>query len=317
MFWVQSDLPDGKLPKKYIRNPLFLILLVIAFYIVLPVLSLKTSYEAPLSHFLSIMLIIALTWLAISGLKIIKAVVLKNYNIRDTADNLKARKMHTQLRYFERILIVIVIVIALATALMTFTKIRQLGVNILASAGIAGVIIGFAAQKSIATVLAGFQIALTQPIRIDDAVIVEGEWGWIEEINLTYVVVRIWDKRRLIVPINFFIEKSFQNWTRKSADILGSVFLYTDYTVPFQKLRNELDHVLENTNLWDGKVKVMQVTNATEKSVEIRILVSAKNSPTAWDLRVYVREKMIEYLQKNHPGALPKTRIEMNHEVEG
>jgi small-conductance mechanosensitive channel len=186
-------------------------------------------------------------------------------------------------------------------------------VGLFASAGVAGIIIGLSAQKVVGALLAGIQIAVTQPFRIDDAVLVENEWGWIEEINLTYVVIRIWDKRRLVLPSTYFLEKPFQNWTRTSADIVGSVFIYTDYTVPFNELREELDRLLENTDLWDKKAKVLQVSDAKETTVEIRILVSAKNSPTAWDLRVYIREKMIEFIQKNYPNSLPKSRIEINH----
>ena len=159
--------------------------------------------------------------------------------------------------------------------------------------------------------LAGFQIAITQPIRIDDVVIVENEWGWIEEINLTYVVVRIWDKRRLIVPTTYFIEKPFQNWTRVSADILGTVFIYTDYSVPIDLLRKAYLDMLKETELWDGKVGVLQVTNATDRVMEIRALMSAENSPTAWDLRVLIREKLIVYLQEQHPESLPRTRVEL------
>ena len=196
--------------------------------------------------------------------------------------------------------------------MLSFDSIRQIGIGLFASAGVAGIIIGLSAQKVVGALLAGVQIAITQPFRIDDAVLVENEWGWIEEINLTYVVIRIWDKRRLILPSTYFLEKPFQNWTRNSADIVGSVFIYTDYTVPFDELRKELDRLLEETELWDKKAKVLQVTDAKESSVEIRILVSAKNSPTTWDLRVFIREKMIAFLQENYPESLPKTRIKIH-----
>ena len=192
---------------------------------------------------------------------------------------------------------------------MLFEEVRQLGISLFASAGVAGIIIGFAAQKLIATVLAGLQIAITQPIRIDDVVIIENEWGRIEEITLTYVVVKIWDQRRLVVPSTYFFEKPFQNWTRTSAEILGTVFLYTDYHVSFDALRKELTRLLESTPLWDKRVNVLQVTDAKEYGVEIRALVSAKDSPTAWDLRVFIREKMIEFIQKNYPESLPRTRV--------
>ena len=174
----------------------------------------------------------------------------------------------------------IVIVFAIGIALMTFDGIREIGVSVITSAGIAGIILGLSAQKAIGTLLAGIQIAITQPIRLDDVVIVEGEWGRIEEIRLTYVVVTIWDQRRMVLPTTYFIEKPFQNWTRNTSEILGTVFLYTDYNVPVNELRQELTRLLESTDLWDGKVNVLQVTDSTEKSMELRALMSAKNSST-------------------------------------
>jgi small-conductance mechanosensitive channel len=194
---------------------------------------------------------------------------------------------------------------------MTFSKVRQLGTSILASAGIVGIIVGIAAQRSIATLLAGFQIAITQPIRLDDVVIVENEWGRIEEITLTYVVVRIWDLRRLVVPITYFLEKPFQNWTRVSADLLGTVFIYVDYTVPVQAVREKLRGILEHSTQWDGQVCVLQVTNTTEHTVELRALMSAVDSSSAWELRCHVREKLVEFIQKNYPESLPKLRTDL------
>jgi len=198
-----------------------------------------------------------------------------------------------------------------AVTLMLFESVRKIGLSLFASAGIAGIILGLAAQKVIGTILAGLQIAISQPIRLDDVLVVEGEWGWVEEISLTFVVVRIWDKRRLILPTTYFIEKPFQNWTRNNSDILGTVFIYTDYNVPFDKLRDELTRLLNSTNLWDGKANVLQVTDAKENYVEIRALMSASSSPKAWDLRVFVREKLITYIQTNYPESFPKTRVQV------
>jgi len=195
---------------------------------------------------------------------------------------------------------------------MSFAKVRHIGVSILASAGIVGIVIGFAAQKTLGNFIAGIQIAIAQPIRLDDVVIIEDEWGWIEEITLTFVVVRIWDLRRLVVPISYFLEKPFQNWTRTAADLLGTVFIYTDYTVPVEEIRNELTHILENSPRWDKKVNALQVTNATEKTVELRALMSAADSSIMWDLRCEVREKLLEFLQQRFPECLPRIRIEMN-----
>ncbi len=175
---------------------------------------------------------------------------------------------------------------------------------------------GLAAQRTISTLLAGIQIAITQPIRVDDVVIVENEWGRIEEITFAYVVVRIWDLRRLILPITHFIEKPFQNWTRVTADILGTVFIYVDYTGPVQAIREELHRILKSTDLWDGKAWVLQVTHATERTVELRALMSAQDAPTAWNLRCEVRERLIEFVQRNYPDGLPKVRAEVSQSEE-
>jgi small-conductance mechanosensitive channel len=255
-----------------------------------------------------VLFIMSITLTIIAIIRVLKNQLLKNYDV-SLADNLKMRKVHTQYNILEKILIFIIIVIATAVALMLFDGVRNIGISLFASAGVAGIILGLSAQKALGTILAGLQIAITQPIRLDDVVIVENEWGWIEEINLTYVVVRLWDKRRLVVPTTYFLEKPFQNWTRTSADILGSVFIYTDYTMPFEPLRKELTRLLQATSLWDKKVNVLQVTDARENTIEIRALMSAATSPEAWDLRVYVREKLIEFIQREYPQSLPRTRV--------
>lgn len=256
----------------------------------------------------TVLIILGFTWVLLVLTRILKDNLLKQFDI-SKEDNLKARKIYTQINILQKVANFVIIFFGLGLILLSFESIRQIGVGLFASAGVAGIIIGFSAQKAIGTLIAGIQIAFAQPFRLEDAVVVEGEWGWIEEINLTYVVVRIWDQRRLVLPTTYFLEKPFQNWTRTSADIIGSVFLYTDYTISFDALREELDRILTATPLWDKKVKVLQVTDSKEFTVESRILVSAKNSPTAWDLRVHVREKMIEFIQKNYPDALPKSRV--------
>jgi len=258
----------------------------------------------------TLLFIFAFTWLLLSVIKIVKHHIIEKYDV-EASDNLKARKVRTQFNILERIFIFIIIVLAMGIALMSFDSIREIGVSIFASAGVAGIIIGFSAQKMIGTILAGIQIALAQPIKLDDVVIVEGEWGRIEKIMLTYVVVKIWDKRRLIVPTTYFIEKPFQNWTKTSSDILGTVFLYTDYNVPFDAIREEFTRILNGTDLWDGEVNVVQVTDSKLESIEIRALMSARDSPTAFDLRVLVREKLITFLQQNYPESLPRTRLQM------
>lgn len=226
-------------------------------------------------------------------------------------NNLKERKIRTQLQFVRKFIVSLIIIITAAIILLSFESMRKIGAGLLTGVGIGGIIIGFAAQKSLGNLLAGFQIAFTQPIRIDDVLIVEGEWGRVEEITLTYVVVSIWDQRRLILPITYFIEKPFQNWTRVSADLLGTVFLYMDYTIPIEPLRQELTRLLTDNPLWDKRVNVVQVTDTNKDgSIEIRFLMSASNSSRTFDLRCYVRESMITFIQNNYPESLPKTRIE-------
>ena len=250
------------------------------------------------------------TWMAIEIIKILKRRLLRRYDI-SSEDNLESRKRYTQINLLEKVVVFVLIITGVGLIFLSIDSIRKVGVGIFTSVGVVGIIVGLSAQKIVGALLAGIQIAITQPFRIDDAVVVENEWGWIEEINLTFIVVRLWDKRRLVLPSSYFLEKPFQNWTRTTADIIGSVFLYVDYRIPLNSLREELSRLLENTSLWDEKVNVLQVTDTKESTMELRILVSARNSPTAWDLRVYIREKMLEFIQINYPESLPRTRIEL------
>jgi len=305
----KNILPVNFANKIWIPLLIFLISLFCQIAIIVKLFRFEYTYTI-VGHLSTIGIILSTAWFLIVLLKVFKARILRKYDV-STSDNLKARKVYTQFMILENIIIFLIIVLAVGIALMSFDSIRSIGVSLLTSAGIAGIIIGLAAQKAIGTLLAGIQIALTQPIRIEDVVIVEGEWGWIEEITLTYVVVRIWDKRRLVVPTTYFIEKTFQNWTRNTSEILGTVFIYTDYEVPFDKLREELTRLLEGSPLWDQQTNVLQVTNATDRSVEIRALMSAKDSPTAWVLRVYVREQLITFIKENYPESLPKSRVSL------
>jgi small-conductance mechanosensitive channel len=255
------------------------------------------------------------------GLLLIAAIGIVLYQLVDTAaafvlhqhrvdvtDNLHARAIQTQVVVLKRVAVAIIVIFTVASMLTMFSSVRQFGTSILASAGIAGVIVGLAAQRSLGGLIAGFQIALTQPIRMDDVVIVEGEFGRVEEITLTYVVVRVWDLRRLIVPIADFIDKPFQNWTRSSADLLATVFLYADYTVPVEPLRRELTRILDASPRWDRKVNVLQVTDSKERSLEIRALASASDASIAWDLRCEIRERLVNFLQREYPECLPRLR---------
>jgi len=298
-------------PFELLYGPIRFLFPSLCLLIIILFLSIPTNIRILLNHFLIILLIIGIAWLIIRGFAIIKIIILSRYKL-DVKDNLKARQISTQLSVIQRVLIVIIFILAASAILMTFDKFRQLGVSILASAGIVGIIIGFSAQRSLATLIAGLQIAITQPIRIDDVVIVENEWGRIEEITLTYVVIGIWDQRRLIVPITYFIERPFQNWTRTTAELLGTVYLYADYDIPVDDLRQELNKIVNDSPLWDKRVAKIQVTNATEKTVEIRALISAENSSNAWELRCLVREKLIDFMQRKYPERLPCIRFEAN-----
>jgi len=294
---------------QYFGAPLRLLLPAIAFTVVLPYLTLPPAAHTVGRHVLTLWLIAAIAWLSIRAVGFLRDVILSRYDIQQ-ADNLHARRVYTQIRLIERIVVIGIWLLALAAVLMSFTRVRAIGVSLLASAGAMSIVLGLAAQRTLGNVLAGIQIAIAQPIRLEDAVVVEGEWGWIEEITLTYVVVKIWDLRRLIVPISYFVEKPFQNWTRTSADLLGSVFIYADYTLPVQPVRDELQRILEASERWDRKVCVLQVVDATEHTMQLRALMSAPDSPTAWDLRCEVREKLITFLQDRFPGSLPRVRLE-------
>lgn len=254
-------------------------------------------------------LIVAFAFLLIRVIRLVEDVIYQKNDITK-ADNLKERKIRTQIRFISKFAISIVVLLTIAAFLLSFENLRKIGTGLLAGVGLGGIIIGFAAQSTLSNLIAGFQIAFTQPIRIDDVVIAEGEWGRIEDITLTYVVMRLWDDRRLVLPINYFITKPFQNWTRVSAELMGTVFLYMDYSLPMDKLREKFEALLKASPLWDGRVKVIQVTDCKERVIEIRALMSARNASNAFDLRCYIREQLIGFIQANYPASLPKTRSE-------
>jgi len=292
------------------EKPIGLILLLVLEIAALSFLPVRDTLKSVLRHALGICLIGAFAWLLIAMVEVVGAVLAHKYS-PELSDDLSARRVRTQVLVLRRIIVMMIIVFTIAGILMTFPSIRHIGESLFASAGLAAVVAGLAARTMLSNLLAGVQIALTQPIRLEDVVIVEGEWGWIEEITTTFVVVRIWDLRRLVLPISYFIEKPFQNWTRKSADLLGTVFLYVDYSAPVEEIRQELHRVLKTTDLWDDQVWGLQVTNASERTLELRALMSATSSPRAWDLRCYVREKLVQFLQERYPECLPKTRADL------
>jgi Mechanosensitive ion channel, beta-domain len=292
------------------KGPAKLILLVAGVLIASPTLALPVDIRHILSHALLIALIGSITWLLIALLNVAEDFLSLKYRI-DTPDNLQARRIETQVRVLRRTTGGIIAVVGIAAVLMTFPQIRNIGAGLFASAGVAGLIVGMAARPGLSSVLAGLQIVLTEPIRLDDVVVVEGEWGRVEDIQSTYVVIRIWDQRRLILPLSYFIEKPFQNWTRTSADILGTVFLHVDYKVPVDELREELHRILKSSPLWNGEVWNLQVTDASEHTLELRALMSCSDSSSAWDLRCLVREHMVKFLQQHYPESLPRMRAEL------
>lgn len=267
-----------------------------------------------LRHLNALALIASFTWLALRLIDGFADTVLARHPM-DVADNMGARRIHTQTRVLSRTAMVVVGILGAAMMLMTFPGARQVGASLLASAGVIGIVGGLAAKPVFSNLIAGVQIALTQPIRIDDVLIVEGEWGRVEEITGTYVVLRIWDERRLIIPLNYFMEKPFQNWTRNSAQLLGAVYLYVDYTTPLAPLRAAVERIVKAAPEWDGRFFNLVVTDATERSMQIRVLCTAASSGQAWDLRCRVREGVIDFMQREYPQHLPRLRIEAGKEA--
>jgi small-conductance mechanosensitive channel len=289
--------------------------------VLLPLLGLQTVLAAASNELLfidaarrttTLLIIGCITWVALRLMRGVEhAVRLKNPV--DVTDNLRARQIQTQSRVLLRTLSFFILLVGAAGMLMTFPAARQFGASLLASAGLAGLAVGFAARPVLANLIAGIQIAVTQPIRLDDVVIVENEWGRIEEITGTYVVVRIWDDRRLVVPLQYFIEKPFQNWTRRNSSIIGSVFFWVDYSLPLEPLREELRRLCQDLpELWDGRVIVLQVTDASEKSLQLRVLVSSQDSSRNWDLRCHLRESLIGFIQRQYPHCLPQLRADLS-----
>ncbi|MAZ82036.1 MAG: mechanosensitive ion channel protein MscS [Hoeflea sp.] len=267
-----------------------------------------TNYQTDIvRHILVLVLIGLLAWTARIALHIWMTIYLRKFEL-NASDNLMARKHVTQSRILQRVANVLIIMVAFSWAMMTFEPVRQYGVSLLASAGAAGIVAGLALQPVLKNIFAGIQLAITQPIRIDDALLVEGEWGKVEEITSTYVVVKIWDWRRLVLPLSYFIENPFQNWTRETASLIGTVTIFLDFTIPVAKLREKAQEIAKASPLWDGDVFAVQVVDFHEATMEIRILVSARNSPDAFDLRCEVRENLITFIQDEYPETLPKTR---------
>lgn len=296
-----------------IARPLAVALPLVFLWMAVSATPLDEATIARIEHWLGIGVLLCATWLAVRAVDAVEARILRE-NPVDIEDNLAARRVQTQTRVVASVVQGAIVLVGVALALMTFPAIRQIGATLLASAGIVGLVAGIAARPVFGNLIAGLQIALTQPIRLDDVVIVEGEWGRIEEITSAYVVVRIWDERRLVVPLQWFVENPFQNWTRTSAQLLGTAFLWLDYRTPMADVRAQLQRICENDPRWDGRVCVAQVTETTERTIEVRLLVSARNSGDLFDLRCAVRECMVAWLNSHHPEALPRARAELSRE---
>ena len=313
----KSGLGTGWGINRYLSHPARTIFFLTCAAIALPLVpELPANIKQVIRQGLAMAIVLCLGWFAIGLVYVFQEFMLRKYDLK-AENNIRARRIHTQFQLFRRILITFIVVITIGALLWTFNdpRIWHYGSGLLASAGIASLILATAAKSTASNFLAGLQIAFTEPIRIDDVVVIQGEWGRIEEINSAYVVVRIWDLRRLIVPLTFFIENSFQNWTRESSDIMGTAFLYVDYTVPVEDLRQQLRRIVAASSLWDKKVCGLQVTNLSERTMELRCLMSSRNSSENFDLRCIVREEMTAYIQQKYPDAFPTTRFTAASEI--
>jgi small-conductance mechanosensitive channel len=282
-------------------------LLIIAMIIAIPVAPLQADTAALLARLMGVAVIGLVGWAAIIALHIAADFYLRRFRL-DIDDNLLARKHNTQVRVLSRTIDVLLVMLTLSAALMTFPAVRQYGVSLFASAGVAGIVAGLAARPVLSNLMAGVQLAMTQPIRLYDAVVVENEYGTIEEITSTYVVVKLWDLRRMIVPLTYFIEKPFQNWTRENSSLVGNVMMYLDYRAPVGIIRDKFRDIVRESKLWDGQVASLQVTDFKEGTMELRLLMGARSSGAAFDLRCEVREKLIDFIQREYPAALPHSR---------
>jgi small-conductance mechanosensitive channel len=291
------------------RLPVGVILPLVGVEIALALLPIGEPLRNWILHILGIGITVAVAFLFVRLTYVVEDVILERHRL-DTADNLRARQLHTQIQILRRITVVAVTVVAAAVVLLSFSAVRVAGASLLASAGLIGLVVGMAARPTVANVIAGIQIALSQPIRVDDVVVVEGQWGRVEQIALTYVVVRLWDLRRLVLPIVYFVENPFENWTRSTADIIGWAYVEVDHTAPVGALRDRLHEILSASPNWDGHVWNLQVSNAGTSTIQLRAMMSSPSSSASWDLQCEVREQLVAFLRDHHPGALPRVRTE-------
>ncbi|MEA4881577.1 MAG: mechanosensitive ion channel [Synergistaceae bacterium] len=248
------------------------------------------------------------TWMFIGGISLLEVYFENRFDLK-AENNLEARKVRTQFMIFKRLLLILVILLGASAALLSIEEFRRIGTSLLASVGIAGIVVGVSAQKTVGTFLAGIHLALAQPIRIDDVIVAEGEWGRVEEINFTFVMLRLWDLRRLVLPTTYFLEKPFQNWTRSSTELIAASYIHVDFRADMEEIRKHFLGILKSTSLWNGKSSAIQVTETNAETMELRAIMSVENSSAAWDIRCLVREKMISWLRDEHPDWLPRVRM--------
>lgn len=304
-----------------LRGPLRILLASLLAGPILAPLALDGDASTALERCIRTALIASLAWIALRLVGVASALLERRAAAASDGGphgELRLRGLRTQVLVLRRVLNVLLVVLAGALMLVQFDVVRSVGLSVLASAGMAGIVVGLAAQRSIATLLAGIQLSITQPIRIGDTVIVEGEWGTIEEINLTYVVLKVWDERRLVIPMSRFLDSAFQNWTRASSELLGTVFFHADYRLPVDEVRAELARFVERDPRWDRRAQGVVVTDAKERTIEVRALISAKDASDQWDLRCAVREHLVRWLRQHEGGEyLPRVRVEGDRERSG
>ncbi|WP_276963101.1 mechanosensitive ion channel family protein [Ferrimicrobium acidiphilum] len=310
--WVNARHPNSvrTAALRRLRGPVRALVPLLLMIASLHYVKAAVSAEMDIRHAIWILLIAVVAWGLARLVESIEDAVLYYYHI-DAVDNLKARRLQTQIRVFRRIIVVVIALIALAVILFSFPSVRLVGAGVLASAGILTIIAGIAVQPVASNVIAGIQIAVSQPIRLDDVVVIQGHWGRVEEISLTYVVVRIWDLRRLVLPISYFITNPFENWTKTTSDILGIVHIELDYTAPVAAIREQYLAILASSPDWDGSVARMQVTQLGVSTMQLRFVMSSPDSSRSWNLECELREKMILFLQEKYPEVLPRVRAEM------
>lgn len=311
--------PGNAVERSLLKNmglPTRIILPLVALEVAANWVTIGPRGRSQLLHSVGIALVLAVAFAIVRTTYVLDDLVLGRYQLNVT-DNLKARQVHTQIQVLRRVTVVVVSVVSLSVVLLSFPAVRAAGAGLLASAGLAGLVAGVAAKPTAVNVVAGLQIAISQPIRVDDVVVVEGHWGRVEQIALTFVVVRVWDQRRLVVPISYFVQNSFENWTRATADIVGWVFLDVDYAAPVEAIRSRLHEILCDSPDWDGKTWNLQVTQLNDTSMQLRALMSSSDSSRSWNLQCEVREKMIAFLQSEYPDALPRRRAVLVNAASG